>query len=534
MQLQTTLVFRTILLAILFGAALFSCSKNEFTDIDLAEHDAEFAFPLFSTSLVASELLGQVLNEDLDGDSLIINPDNTMTLIYQGDVVERRALDVFEFFADTIIPVPDTFKTLPLDAPDSVRLNKIIFKSGTLRIISANSTGQTITGTLYLPQMEKDGKVFSIPFSLPPQIFPLYEGPEFDVSGYELGVDSNSLQVRYEAYLPNGMRIKVPDFQFGSEKIPGIGFRTNDLIIEYAEGYWGTKSDPLTRDTIEIDLNQTDLNANVRIKNPKITISVFNSWGFPTRGIIKYLSFIGQNGEELALESSVFEVDSFPYKDFDYPSLAEGEVGQTAVTTLVLDETNSNIADIFNSQPTRLIYEVDGLSNAEMIPSLIGFITNESTIRLRLGVELLLEGSAQNFTSGQTVDLSFGELEDLDTAKIESAQFKLVADNSMPLTANIQMYFLRADSSVIDSLFVQGPQPVLEAASVDADGKTTEVKTTANYIEMTSSKFNKIRAAELARLEASFTTTNDGSVPVKILATNQAAIRMGIRLRTRW
>ncbi|MFN5364732.1 MAG: hypothetical protein ACK5CH_04890, partial [Bacteroidota bacterium] len=85
-----------------------------------------------------------------------------------------------------------------------------------------------------------------------------------------------------------------------------------------------------------------------------------------------------------------------------------------------LDNTNSNIADIFNSQPTRLIYEVDGISNANSDPDVIGFLTDESAIRLQIRVELLLEGSVRNFGAEQTVPLDFSGMNSLDSAGIES------------------------------------------------------------------------------------------------------------------
>ena len=56
-----------------------------------------------------------------------------------------------------------------------------------------------------------------------------------------------------------------------------------------------------------------------------------------------------------------------------------------------------------------------------------GFITDSSTIKLRVAVELVLEGAARNFGAEQTLDLNFGEYADLDSTDIESVEFKLLA-----------------------------------------------------------------------------------------------------------
>lgn len=74
----------------------------------------------------------------------------------------------------------------------------------------------------------------------------------------------------------------------------------------------------------------------------------------------------------------------------------------------ISDSTNSNIADIFNLQPTRLVYELDGVSNAELDNNLIGFMTDKSVLGLQMRVELVLEGSARNFGAEQTLDMDFG------------------------------------------------------------------------------------------------------------------------------
>lgn len=41
------------------------------------------------------------------------------------------------------------------------------------------------------------------------------------------------------------------------------------LKFSYVEGYWGYQLYALTRDTIEININQTDLRGDIKVKNPK-------------------------------------------------------------------------------------------------------------------------------------------------------------------------------------------------------------------------------------------------------------------------
>ncbi|MBL7802940.1 MAG: hypothetical protein JNL02_04330, partial [Saprospiraceae bacterium] len=327
-----------------------------------------------------------------------------------------------------------------------------------------------------------------------------------------------------------GNRIKVPEIAPGA---PGVGVVFNNLEFSYLEGYWGYTEYPLTRDTIEIDINQTDLKGDVKVVNPKVTMTVFNSWGFPTRGVVKYLAFIGQDGQELALESTLFNNDSV---DFNYPSWAANEVGQTKYTYFTLDTSNSNIADIFNAQPTRLIYDVAGISNALKDPSIVGFMTDSSVIGLNMRVELQLAGSVKNFGAEQTLDLNFGENSEIDTAKIESVEFKLVTENGTPISNRVQLYFQDSLGVVIDSLFADGARDIMQAAPVDNQGLVYAVQRTETYVPMDVARFDRIRQAKTAYLKLAFSTYTapDGSQqPIKLLANMNVTFKMGLKVRTR-
>lgn len=509
---------------------LLACNKSEFNDLRFADRNAEYAFPLFNTTLQLDDLMYKVLNDTLSNDTLLINDDNTMTLIYTGDVAQKPATDIFKFFEGGFFPLLDTLYTNPIDAPSGVIIYQADMKAGQIGITIFNTNPEIITGYVEIPQMSKGGVVFTYPFTAPAGSSTLasqWVSPAIPVDGYVLESDNNQLQFKYYAYRPNGERIKMDVAGF-----PGIVVSFSNMEFSYLEGYWGYSRYPFTRDTIEIDINQTDLNGNVKVKNPEITMQIANSWGFPTRGVVKYLSFIGQNGEELKLEADVFINDSFV--DFNYPSFAAGELGQTKYTTVLLNESNSNIADIFNSQPVQFIYELDGISNVQQDPNLIGFMTDTSIIRLLMRVELLLEGSAENFSADQTLDLNFGDFSGIDTSLIELAEFKLVTENRTPISVDMQILFQDADGVVIDSLFTGGPKTFIRSTPIDNLGQSIGVERVEEFIPMSAERFSRVRNAKRALLQTSFTTANGGQTPVRLLATDDITVKMGIKLKTRY
>ncbi|MBX2891653.1 MAG: hypothetical protein KF734_12035 [Saprospiraceae bacterium] len=501
-----------------------ACQKNEFEDPELAERTSEFAFPLFSTTLNLKDLMLKVLSDSLSNDTILVNPDGTMTLYYSGKVAEKPATDIFKDFAGGLFPLTDTVSYGPIDNLPGVSVSRADLSKGTIYFGIFNGSQDTLTGHIRIPQMTKDGNVFVYPFVASPGA---NNATPIPVAGYILQSNNNVLEFIYEAYKPTGERVKVeiaPGF-------PGIFVQFENLEFSYLQGYWANQRYELIRDTIEIDINQTNLVGDVYIKNPQVTMRIANSWGFPTRGVVKYLSFIGRNGEEIPLTSSVF-VDSAV--DFNYPSFALGEVGQTKFTDITLDETNSNIAQIFNSQPTRLIYEVDGISNAQNDQSIVGFLTDSSNISLNMRVELLLEGSARNFGAEQTLDLNFGGLTDLDTSKLESVEFKIVSENGSPISSNLQLYFLDEAGVAVDSLFDNGAQFIIRAAPVNSEGAAIGITRTEHFVTMPAARFERVRQTKQAYLSTAFTTAQDGAVSVRLLASDNVTVKMGIKAKMRF
>jgi hypothetical protein len=309
----------------------------------------------------------------------------------------------------------------------------------------------------------------------------------------------------------------------------------DSLEMSYLEGYWGMQTYPLNLDTIDIDINQSNLRGDIKVRDPKVTITVTNSFGFPTRGKIKYLRFVTPNGDLLALNSPVIDSGGI---DWAYPSFALGEVGQTKYSEFSFDASNSNIADIFNAQPVRMIYEIEGIANAQNDVNLVGFITDSSTVSFGVSVDLLLDGSVSDFNADQSLDLDFGDYANLDKYNIDSVTFKLVTENKMPVETALQVYFQDVNGVTLDSLFQDGLHVISKATRVDANGFPQGQERVESYIPMSYERFNGIRTAKKAFLKTAFSTTPEpivmGMAPfVKLTSDMSTTVKMGLRIKTK-
>ena len=112
---------------------VLGCKKSDLDIPQIAEHSAEFAFPLFNTELKVSDLVDNILQENSTGDTIIVNPDNTLTLFYSGDVTESKATDIFSFFTDQLpLLVDSSYFEVPVKTPDGVALYRANLSGGTI------------------------------------------------------------------------------------------------------------------------------------------------------------------------------------------------------------------------------------------------------------------------------------------------------------------------------------------------------------------------------------------------------------------
>ena len=86
---------------------------------------------------------------------------------------------------------------------------------------------------------------------------------------------------------------------------------------------------------------------------------------------------------------------------------------------------------------------------------------------------------------------------------------------------------------MIDSLFSEGIRAVMQAAPVDAAGNVTGIGRTETFIPMSIERFNRVRTAKSAYIRNAFTTAQNGAIPVKLKADQDATLKMGVKVRLR-
>jgi len=463
-------IFPVLLMIIL---VVVGCKRLDDLDgIETVDYQSEFAVPLFSTATTFKDLL-----EDFDENSVLsVDSTGLLTLTYSGDVNSKNTGDLYDIINDTP-PFPvDTFMALPFEAPNNIDVDYIILKTGKLNYLFQSEHTEDIDVTVILPEVTKDGVPLSDNVSLS------YDGsdilwiaPEIDISGYRLEPVNDLLTVRYICTKESGDRDTLTNFIMRSE---------------------------------------------INFEDPKIRISVLNSFGFPVRSIMRVVNIFTLAGDTLGLESPFIDSGI----DFEYPSLSEA--GEVKETVFFFDKTNSNIQEVLSKIPVAVDYDFDAISNPDMNEDLRGFLLDTSRFRIAVEVKLPLYGTAKDFGITDSFDLDFSGYDDVD-----EVEFKLVGDNGIPMELDIQLYFADENNVILDSLFMEGESRVLDAAKVDQNGEVASNTETVKFLPISGDRFERVKTTKRLLLTSSFSTQNMGSIPSKLKSDQSIDIRMGMKIK---
>lgn len=498
--------------------SLFSACKkfDELGDIDRLTYEAEYALPLINTSLSISD----VLEEFEDNSTIVIDPDGLIRLIYRGDVFTQSSLDVFASVNESLpelIPVFERRMPLPFSSPDGIQVDQLDLKGGEFGYSFFHLEDTEFDVYITIPQATKDGEPLLVELSLGvADTLYLPEEP-INLSGYTIVPENDTVYIEYGAILPSGDTVELP------ELIPGFGAEMTvtieDLEFSYAEGFLGVELYDGPRDTIFIDFFESWIQGDVYFEDPVITFYFENSFGIPTRSIVNVFDVFTVRGGVEPLESEYIETGI----DFPFPSLSE--VGQTKVSAFPIDKTNSNIVEVLSLGPLAIDYDVDALTNPDTLTNIRGFLTDSSSYDVQVEVELPLFGRTFQFEARDTFDANFDDFDEADYA-----EFKIVSDNGLPLTVEIQGYFETNEGVVLDSLLSDGIDRLVEGAEVDDEGIVIAPFRKETFTLFSEERFENIKSAERIVLRALFSTSNEGEQSVKIFNEQEVDIKIGMIL----
>ncbi len=481
---------------------LSNCAKTlDLENIELPK--PELALPIADANSSLEKIVGKFDSRAF----LRVDAGGQLTMQYKGSLISKTTTSIFAQFQNIFFPLSDTVTNLPFNIPNGVRLDSVDLKSGQVRstIFMVGQFNEPLNITMRIPQMRKRGVPFSWTYRT---TGPLLTGniDSTDLAGYSIIPNNDSIRVYYDARkVSTGERVKINtffavmrNFQFG-----------------YAQGYLGANDFNNDPDTIRLDLFNKFTTGEVWFQEPKITVTLQNSFGVPTRSIVRYADIISANGSVLPIRSSIITSGV----SAAYPSFRE--IGQTKTTIITFDKSNSNLDSVIAAAPVALAYDIDGVMDST--GRVTGYMTDSSSFAMLVDVELPLHLRAQGFELTDTIAASMSALNE----NANKAELKIVADNGLPLDVVVQGYFLNNAGMVVDSLFSRATA-ILKGATVDNNGEVTQPTQQITLIGIDETRRVKLATATRLAVKYALSTSLNGTRPVKLRQSQALRVRLGL------
>lgn len=498
-----------LLMLVVFLFSFSACKiQDEFDELKNNYHP-EVAVPLFYAKTSFKDIVGNKAS------ALKIDSAGKMRLYYKGTVSEQKATDALKIFPTNGIQVPfaDTSFTAPFKS--DLDLYNVYLAKKTMLILGCQVLGalpsQIVDGTITLPNFTKNGVPFKHTFS---QTLAAGGGAifgQFSLEGYvvKFGQPGNTLTFKYQAKgKVSGQDVKL----LMAAGIQNIGFT-------YCEAFMQKQVLALNEGRVELDFYDEQSAGSLKFEDPKITVLIENSYGFPMRTKINYVKSINVAEDTIALSAKGLTGEGF---DFPYPSI--NEIGKSKFYQYTFNKDYSTIKDMLNSKPKKIIYDIDVTVNPNEEKG-VGFITDSTTLKVGIEVDIPLYGTSKDFNVNQ-------EFQDIDfkaaLANASEAELKLVSDNSLPVEVLAEIEFMDKDGKLItkatDKAF-----SIIKAAAVDAKGNVTKAALNEVFIPLDAIKTDLLRQCTKAKIKFYFSTSNNGTIPVSILSTQEVNVRMGLK-----
>ena len=492
---------------LLFLLTIISCIKlDQNADYVYDKDDVELAVPLFVSHLTIPSLV-----DASDGlVTMTIGADGLVTIIYSGKVIEQSSFQIFPPIPGILdVPLIDSISFIPIPLTNSDVIDEAVIGETNIDFNFSTLLNDIITITVTIPQLIKNGNIFSAEFTIDNS-----NGgngsittPQVSIEGFTLFPENNGLSINYNARRSSGDRILLDNASMGFDL-----FR-----FKYVEGKFGFRTFDVQGDIINIDIFNYWKAGNVSFSDPKVILNVVNAFGLLTKSKVNSMNILTVDNESLTLESPILDQGI----DFDFPSL--DEVGESKTTSVEFNKGNSNIRELFEQRANKVSYDIDALINSEN-PEFLGFLTDSSFFRINVTVNLPLDGNINDLVLTDNTDLDLTTYEN-----IKEVEFKLNISNAYPVKMMVQAYFLDESDNPIDSLFA-GEGISIEEAEINEDGDVISTAELDLLIPIDSSRVTSILAANKVSVIGRFSSPENRD-NVLILESHYLDIKAGAKIK---
>jgi hypothetical protein len=522
-----------VLIAALIAAS-WSCSRFEAFRLDDLDTEMEFKPGIIAPLAYGSFNLQDVL-EAIDTTGFVSQTEDSLLFIYYtdsaysvlaSDIVDLPDKVADEIYIDTDIEIADwntlldgqslTFtkvKKLEFEIEANDKIDSIRLKEGNLNMLVTSEfrhAGElTITSShIY----DSNGDSLNLTFAIS-QIDGMFNSDEdYPMAGYTLYIQEDAgmafIRINYNLTL-----IKEAGNGIAADETADIKTSFEGMDFSHVYGFVADREVLDVEQTLNLDFFDIASSLkDITLKAPEFNLHVANSYGIPME--IDLSQIVARSTIAGTTMPLVFNHDSL--KTFNVKAPKVEELGQTVNSIHYINGDNSNLEEILSSSPNKLDFDI--IANTGTIPGsgIQNFLLDTSKMDIVIEVVLPMWLKTGGFALENYSDMDIGAIIG-DLNFIDSAKITMNYTNEFPLEVRLQGYFLDSDSLVLDSLFSDGSDALVEAAQVDENGVIVRDLLFEETFEvgMTGEQMANLSEAKILWIKADASTTDLGTKFVK-------------------
>lgn len=333
--------------------------------------------------------------------------------------------------------------------------------------------------------------------------------------------DTTFLEIIFELYLIHS----GADINAGEEVNVDMTF--TDLLFQSAYGYFGDYDTLLIdNERFEFELFEYEFEGNVYFDDPRINLFVSNSFGLPIGvNLFDLTAYSQKTGTETDI---TFNPGVNPFL-INAPNMSQ--LGQSVVTEISVNKTNSNINQVTNTTLSYIDYSARAITNPGGLPTQDNFVLDSSKASVDFEVVLPMDLRAEDFELEDTVDFDLSDIpEEGDEVEIDTFKIRLATTNTMPVEIFMQVVFVDSAYNIIDSLFRDGAVDLIRSPEVDTNGIVTQAGVYDKPEDFTD-RVDKMRDTRHAFVRATFETAKQGQKMVKFYSYSELSFKLGTKIK---
>ncbi len=506
---------------LIFSLLFVSCLGNPNESYDLAYDfngfDQELSIPLFKQILSAEDILKKPNVES----SVNIDENNFLSLAYnmesfseQGDEIIK--LDSFDFpMVNNQVIVPHSL------IPNLLPASSLSIKEGMLKVHFLTGHQEDIKVEFTIEEIQKDGQIWKQEIDIPyPGFIPTTIDKEFSLAGYEIDLRSGNFNVQYRAW-----NVNMEDKLLGEVHLSFNEQKCQQVIASNLEAF---NFNPISS-AIAISFFKNS-GSDLTLEDVKLKIDLDNSFGFPIDLDQVIILASNEDGKSKLLSSAQLQNVSL-----GYPTM--NQLGESISTSLIFDQSNSNLLELLEINPDSLHFSfvAQTQSNSNQADPYFALGSSKIKANLELEIPMKLSIKAFQYSEQESFDLKIAPLPEFEEHSmiIENVLFQLSVVNDLPLSMDIQYYFLDAQEEVIDSLFQYGAV-LIGSANLDAN---FEVSSSTEWVikeAIDTNKLDHIQEAKYIQADYKLRSGLQNAPVVKLYNSDKIEFQLGASTTVRY